>query len=147
MRKVFTSIVLLALCLFIRGDASPVEGQQQVNIPTMAKNMPWECQMGVGDGLNAIPSGTYKATCKNSTGRTVTITAITCFSDNSGTSTCNATNGAGTGLLTGAVTATTSFAAGTQSATKTIANGDVIKISLASDAASKQIGIDVVGTF
>jgi hypothetical protein len=110
--------------------------------------LPLSCQPGIGDGFNAIPVQTYlTTTCKNETGRTWTLTAIRCFSDNSGTSTCNVTNGTGTALLTGAITATSSYANGTQSGTTTIASGDSLKITYVSDGTSKQIGIDVVGTF
>lgn len=101
------------------------------------------CYPGLGDGLNAIPAGTYLQTnCYNNSGVTWTITRIGCFTDNSGTSTLNATNGAGTGLLTGAVTCTTAAggAAGTQSGTTTIANGDVIKFTFVADGTSKQTG-------
>src|SRR6185369_16463010 len=80
-------------------------------------NRKWSCQSGLGDGNNSIPSGTYlQSFCYNDTGSTITLSGIKCFTDNSGASTLNATNGAGTGLLTGAVTCTSSFAAGTQSA-------------------------------
>lgn len=108
---------------------------------------PLSCQPGVGDGLNAVPAGTYlTSTCKNETGRTWTITAIRCVAD-AGSSTCNATNGAGTGLLTGAITGTSTYANGTQSGTTTIVSGDFIKITYVADGTSKQIGIDVAGTF
>jgi len=101
------------------------------------------CYPGLGDGLNAISAGTYLQTnCYNNSGVTWTITRIGCFTDNSGTSTLNATNGAATALLTGAVTCTTAAggAAGTQSATTTIANGDVIKFTFVADGTSKQTG-------
>ncbi len=97
------------------------------------------CQPGLGDGLNAIPAGTYlETTCLNDTGPTVTIIGISCFTDNNGTSTLNATDGAGVGLLTGAITCTNAFAAGVQSATVTIATGDFIKFTFVSDGVSKQ---------
>jgi len=97
------------------------------------------CESGLGDGLNAITAATYLQTfCYNDSGVTWTLTGIKCFTDNSGTSTLNATNGAGTGLLTGAVTCTTAFAAGTQSGTTTIAAGDFIKFTFVADGTSKQ---------
>jgi hypothetical protein len=105
------------------------------------------CQPGLGDGLNAIPAGTYlQTTCRNETGQTWTLTAIRCVAD-SGSSTCNVTNGAGTGLLTGAITGTSTYANGTQSGTTTIASGDYLKITFVADGTSKQIGIDVTGTY
>jgi hypothetical protein len=105
-----------------------------------SKIPPASCQPGIGDGLNAIPAGTYlQSTCYNDSGGTWTISEILCFSDNNGTSTCNATNSAATGLLTGAVTATNSFASGTQSATKTLAAGDFVKWTFVADGTSKQL--------
>ncbi len=98
------------------------------------------CQLaGPGDGLNALTAGTYlQSFCYNFTASTWTITGIKCNTDNSGTSTLSATNGAGTALLTGAITCTPSFAAGTQSGTTTIASGDYIKFSFVADGTSKQ---------
>lgn len=97
------------------------------------------CETGLGDGLNAMAAGTYLQTfCYNDSGATWTITGIRCFTNNSGTSTLNATNGTGTGLLTGAITCTSSFSTGTQSGTVTIASGDFIKFTFVSDGASLQ---------
>jgi hypothetical protein len=97
------------------------------------------CESGIGDGLNAMTAGTYlQSFCYNDSGVTWTITGIKCFTDNNGTSTLNATNGANTGLLTGAITCTTTFAAGTQSGTVTIANGDYVKFTFVGDGSSKQ---------
>lgn len=108
----------------------------------------WVCNAGLGDGLNAVPAGTYlQTTCYNGTGQTVTITGIKCFTDNSGSSTMNVSNGAGTGLLTGAVTCTSSFAAGTQSATTTVANGDYFKFTFVADGTSKQTTWVIIGTY
>ncbi len=50
----------------------------------------------------------------------------------------NATNGAGTALLTGAITCATTFIAGTQSGTVTLVSGDYIKWTFVADGASKQ---------
>jgi hypothetical protein len=114
------------------------------DLPTL----PWTCNAGLGDGLNAIPAGTYlETTCYNGTGHTVTITGIKCYSDNAGSSTMNVTNGGGTGLLTGAVTCTSSFAAGAQSGTTTIASGDYLKFTFVADGASKQTSWVIVGTY
>jgi hypothetical protein len=71
-------------------------------------------------------------------GVTVTVTGIKCFTNNNGTSTMNVANGAGTGLLTGAITCTNSWAAGTQSGTTTIASEDFLKFTFVSDGASLQ---------
>lgn len=108
---------------------------------------PWSCQPGLGDGVNAITTTSYpQSTCYNDTGKTITLTGIKCFSDNNGASTLAATNGAGTALLTGAVTCTNAFAAGTQSATVTIAAGDFIKFTFAEDGTTKQTTAVVTGT-
>ncbi|HVB40172.1 MAG TPA: hypothetical protein VNE83_04690 [Terriglobales bacterium] len=109
----------------------------------------WVCNgAGLGDGLNSIPAGTYLQTnCYNGTGHTVTITGILCYTDNGGTSSMNAANGAGTDLLTGAVTCTASFAAGTQSGTTTLAAGDYAKFTFVADGASKQTSWVIEGTY
>lgn len=105
------------------------------------------CQPGLGDGLNAISVGTYlMSECLNEFGNAWTITAIKCFTDNNGTSTLNVTNGAGTGLLTGAITCTNSFAAGTQSGTTTIASADFTKFTFVADGTSKQATFVITGT-
>ena len=106
------------------------------------------CQPGLGDGLNAITAGTYlESTCWNKTGVTYTITSIQCFTDNAGSSTLDATNGTGTGLLTGAVTCSSTIASGTQSGTTTIANNDFIKFTFVADGTSKQTTWVIAGTY
>jgi hypothetical protein len=97
------------------------------------------CEPGLGDGLNAIPSGTYlQSTCYNDSGVTWTITGIKCFTDNSGTSTLNAAGNTLGALLTGAITCSSSFAAGTQSANVALTSGDYIKFTFVADGTSKQ---------
>jgi hypothetical protein len=101
------------------------------------------CGPGLGDGLNAMASGTYlQFGCVNDTGATITITGIHCWTDNAGTSTLNAANNAATALLTGAVTCNSTKAsggaAGTQSGTTTLANGDAISFTFVADGTSKQ---------
>lgn len=107
---------------------------------------------GIGDGLNAIAAGTYlQFACVNDTGVTVTITGIRCWTDNAGTSTLNAANNAATALLTGAVTCNATKAsggaAGTQSGTTTLANGDAISFTFVADGTSKQTNWTVSGTY
>lgn len=98
------------------------------------------CQTGMGDGNNAIAAATYlDSTCYNDSGATQTLLRVRCFSDNNGTSTLNVTNGAGTALLTGAITCTTAWAAGTQSTTVTLARDDYLKFTFVADGTSKQI--------
>jgi hypothetical protein len=108
--------------------------------------VPWSCQPGTGDGLNAITAGTYPITsCYNDTGKTITITGIKCYAD-AGTPTLSVTNGTGTALLTGAITCSTSFAAGTQSGTVNIAAGDYLKFSVVASGTAKQVTAVVTGT-
>lgn len=115
-------------------------------IPSQYKT--WSCQPGLGDGTNAITAATYLQTeCLNTSGVTWTINSIKCFTDNSGSSTMAVTNGAGTALLTGAVTCSSSFASGTQSGTTTIAAGDFLKFTFVADGTSKQTTFVVSGTY
>ncbi len=106
------------------------------------------CTVSLGDGLNAVPAGTYPllGQCKNDTGATLTLSGLKCLSDNNGTTSCNAADSAANGLLTGAVTATNAFATGTQSATTTIATGVWINVTFIADGTSKVISLDIVGT-
>ncbi len=97
------------------------------------------CQTGIGDGLNAIPAGTYlQSFCFNDSGMTLTITGIRCQTDNSGTSTLTVTDNLNAALLTGPITCTPSYAAGTQSATVAILNHGYAKFTFISDGTSKQ---------
>ncbi|MGA2989521.1 MAG: hypothetical protein ABSD88_03520 [Candidatus Korobacteraceae bacterium] len=107
--------------------------------PTSTRYKQISCQPGLGDGANAITAATYyQSICYNDTGVTVTVTGIKCYTDNSGSSTMNVTNSAGTSLLTGAITCSSSWAAGTQSATTTLASGDYLKFTFVSDGTTKQ---------
>jgi len=108
----------------------------------------WSCQSGgLGDGLNAVPAGTYlQSNCYNDTASTITLTGFKCYTDG-GSSTMNATNSTGTGLLTGAITCSTSYASGVQSATTTLAPGDFIKFTFVADGTSKQTSWVVSGQF
>lgn len=113
-------------------------------IPSQYKT--WSCQPGYGDGLNAITAATYLQTeCYNDSGVTRTITGISCYAD-TGSSTMAVTNSAGTALLTGAVTCGSSWAAGTQSATVTLANGDWLKFTFVADGTTTQSTFRVGGT-
>jgi hypothetical protein len=112
----------------------------------------WICETGIGDGLNAIPAGTYlQFFCINKTGVTVTLTGLLCFTDNAGTSSMNAANNASTGLLTGAVTCNNTKTgggnSGTQSATTTLASNDAISFTFVADGTSKQATFTVTGTY
>lgn len=108
------------------------------DLPTAIRTV--SIQPGLGDGFNAIPAQTYTYDgYYNDTGATITITGIKCKTDNSGTSTLDVKNGAGTSLLTGVITCTNAYAAGTQSATTTIASADRISIIFVADGTSKYV--------
>lgn len=123
------------------------------NLPAQALTIPSQyktqsCQSGIGDGTNAIVSGPYPQTpCKNVTGVTWTINSIQCFTDNNGTSTMDVKNHAGTSFLTAPITCSNSFAAGTQSATTTLANGDTFNFTFTADGSSKQVTFLVGWTY
>ena len=108
----------------------------------------WSCQPGLGDGQTAISAGTYlQTTCMNTTGSTVTLTGLSCFTDNNGSSTMNASGHALGALLTGAVTCSSSFAAGVQSGNISLGNGDYIQFTFVADGTSKQTTWVVKGTY
>jgi len=137
------------------GDISTYTGTggQLADGGTFASNIPaqyktWSCQPGLGDGLNAITAGTYlQSTCMNTTGVTVTLTGLKCFTDNAGSSTLNASGNTLGALLTGAITCSASFAAGSQSANVALTNGDYVKFTFVADGTSKQATWVVTGTY
>lgn len=116
-------------------------------IPAQYKIKP--CNVGMGDGVNAIPAGTYivKFQCFNDYGMTYTITGFSCASDNNGTSTGNASDNSSNALMTGAITATNSWASGTQSATTTLASNTWVNWTIVADGTSKQIQCRMKGTY
>ena len=108
----------------------------------------WTCETGVGDGLNAITAGTYlQSFCKNTTGVSITLTGLQCYIDSGTASTMNAAGNTLGALLTGAVTCSTSFAAGAQSANVTLTNGDYVKFTFVADGTAKQTTWVVTGTY
>jgi len=108
----------------------------------------WSCETGVGDGLNAVPAGTYlQSFCYNTTGVTVTLTGLKCYIDGGSSSTMNASGNTLGALLTGAVTCSTAFAAGTQSANVALTSGDYIKFTFVADGTAKQTTWVVTGTY
>lgn len=108
----------------------------------------WTCETGLGDGLNAVTAGTYlQSFCFNTTGVTVTLTAVKCYTDNAGSSTLNAAGNTLGALLTGAVTCSSTIASGTQSANVALTNGDYVKFTWVADGASKQSTWVVTGTY
>jgi hypothetical protein len=99
----------------------------------------------------AIPAGTVSQfSCVNDTGSTVTLTGIRAYCP-TGSTTVNAANNAGTALLTGPVTCNSTKAsggaAGTQSGTTTLPNGDAITWTVVFDGVSDQINFNASGTF
>lgn len=99
------------------------------------------CSVGLYNGGSAITAGTYSipARCRNVYGATYTITSVKCYSDNSGTSTANVADSDANALLTGAVTASPTWASGTQSATTTIAANKWTSWTLVADGTSTVI--------
>ena len=129
----------------VNGTTIPASSTLLTAIPSQYKI--WTCETGVGDGLNAIPSATYLQTfCLNTTGVTVTITGLKCYSDG-GTPTMNAAGATLGALLTTAVTCTTSFAAGTQSANVALTAGDWINFTFVAGGTAKQTTWVVTGTY
>lgn len=107
----------------------------------------WSCQPGMNGGADSIAGGTsVQRVCKNDTGIAVILTGISCQAD-TGTSTCNVTNGAGTALLTGAITGTSSYANGTQTSTTSLAPGDYLIVTFVTDGVTKDLGLDVSGSY
>lgn len=108
----------------------------------------WSCETGLGDGLNAVPAATYLQTfCYNTTGVTVTLTGLKCYIDGGSSSTMNAAGNTLGALLTGAITCSTSFAGGTQSANVALTSGDYIKFTFVADGTAKQTTWVVTGTY
>jgi hypothetical protein len=103
---------------------------------------------GMGDGYNAIPAQTYlQNTCTNTTGVTVTITGMTCLTDNAGSSTLNAAGATLGALLTGPITCSTTRVAGTQGTNILLTAGDWINFTFVADGTSKQTDWNVTGVY
>lgn len=105
---------------------------------------------GIGDGQNIIPTtptATYPINyqCYNDYGVTYTITSIQCASA-VGSPTVTVADNSGNALLTGPITANSTWAAGTQSATTTLAAGAWVNWSFVADGVSKQIQCKIKGT-
>jgi len=99
------------------------------------------CSAGLYNGGSAITVGTYTLSgrCLNVYGATYTITGVKCYSDNNGSSTGNLADSAANPLLNAAITATNTWAAGTQSATTTIAANVWVNWTLVADGTSTTI--------
>jgi hypothetical protein len=109
----------------------------------------WSCEPGLGDGTNAITAATYhQTTCYNMSGVTWTITAINCYTDNSGSSTIAVSDGINNLLNASTLTCSTGPATGTVSSSHyTIAAGAPIVFTFVADGTSKQTTWVVSGTF
>lgn len=128
----------------------PLASNGSSQIVTAVGTRKWQgCEgRGLGDGLNAIPAGTYlQSTCYNDTGVTVTITGVKCYVDGGSSSTLNGSGNTLGALLTGAVTCSTSYAAGTQSANVLLTSGDYIKFTFVADGTAKQTDWLISGTY
>lgn len=131
------------------GEPASIDLTNASNLPFSAlPALPWVCNgPGLGDGTNAIAAATYHQTnCYNGTGHTVTISGIKCYAD-AGSSTMDVKDSSGNDLLTGAITCSTSFAAGTQSSTVTLANGAWLAFTFVADGTTKQTSWVIVGTY
>lgn len=134
------SYTLTSLTVDQKGRITAASNGTAYTLPTQYTKL--RCSTGLGDGLNAMTAGTYvMLSCVNDSGVTWTVTAIHCYTDNAGTSTLDVKNNAGTSFLTGAVTCnatkTSGGAAGTASATTTLANTDAFNFTFVADGTSK----------
>jgi hypothetical protein len=102
------------------------------------------CETGLGDGLNAIPSGTYRQLfCVNQWQADETIIAVRCYTDNAGTSTLDAKNNAGTELLVAPIVCNNTKTGGGRQGTlvSTVPSFDIddaINFTFVSDGTSTQ---------
>jgi hypothetical protein len=104
------------------------------------------CGVALYNGGAAIASATqvYSYRCKNVWGNAYTITGVSAISNNAGSSTCNVADSSSNALLTGAITASTSWVAGVQSATTTIASGAWVTFTVVPDGVSTSINCQLV---
>jgi hypothetical protein len=110
----------------------------------------FSCEPGLGDGTNAITAATYhQTTCYNNSGATWTITAIECYTDNSGSSTIAVADNSSNNLLSAStLTCSATPASGTvNSSHYTISNGGWIKFTFVADGATTQTTWIISGTY
>jgi hypothetical protein len=109
---------------------------------------PWSCELNWG-GINGTPiaAATYNGQCRNNTGKTVTITGVSCYIDAGSSSTLNASAHTLGSLLTGAVTCSTSYANGTQTSNVLLTSGDYITFTAVADGTATLIDGYVKGTY
>lgn len=109
----------------------------------------WRCVDGLA-GSSALATSGWPAvpTCYNSSGATLTITAIRCVVDGGSSTTIAITDGSGNNLINASTfTCSTSWASATQSSTTTIASGGYIKWTATPDGTAKAVTIQVSGTY
>lgn len=132
--------------------ATGITGNPAIGVSSCIGCVPAQYQVrsiagGYGDGVNAIPAGTYtQVTARTKFGSTLTITGVEGYSDNNGTSTCNVSDNLSHLLITSPITLTNAWAAGTQSATTTLATNSYLIWIFVADGTSKQITCNLWGT-
>jgi hypothetical protein len=109
----------------------------------------WACVQGlIGSAALATSGWPAVPTCYNTSGVSLTITAIRCVVDAGTGTTMAVTDGGGNNLINAATfTCSTSWASATQSSTTTIASGGYIKWTATPDGTAKTATIEVSGTY
>lgn len=105
------------------------------------------CYMNIDGGTGSagvVASGdTLVSQCYNDFGATLTVTAVRCFSDNSGGTTVNPKVTGGSNLLSGALTCTSSWGSGTLSGTPTLAAGHTFDEVATPDGTTKLLHVEI----
>ena len=113
----------------------------------------WSCQPGgIGDGLNAITAGTYPmVACKNTTGVTVTLSGVSCYSNNAGSTTLTVADYNSSGTLVGTVaaafTCANPYANGTFGSQTTMSSGDYLLFTMVADGTTKTTSYEIHGSY
>ena len=120
--------------------SSPLAIDLYGNLTIGAQYQKLRCEWGMGNGVAAISAGSYYQTeCYNDSGVSWTITAIRCYSDDAfGTSTLNAQDNLGNGLLSAVMDCNDTFPAGSQSSHVTIASGGYVKFIFVANGTTTQ---------
>lgn len=109
---------------------------------------PHICQMNIDGGSlggGVIASAdSLVSYCYNAFGSTATITAVRCWSNNSGTTTVNPKITGGSNLLTGALTCSTSWPLGTLSGTPTLTAGQTFDMVATPDGTTTKLHLLMV---
>jgi len=126
-------------------------GVVAANVLSAAQYKTITCEGGLGDGKNAIASGTYnQTTCYNGTGASITITGIKVYV-NAGTASTIAISGNTLGNLINAATYTIgtagSYQTPTQSSNVTLTSTDYIKFQFVADGTATQVDWVITGTY